>query len=179
MPVTASATSILSDLSESAFHEIVNADVRGTLDAGTSVLLREPENVPRWHDTLLGMKRSVEAQLTAKKGELAGQRAEYMGLGEAGRPLWAQAQASAEKWRQGAIRFKNGVEDKVAEAKHLLSTIARDQYIQQLRVERDTAIRDALRLRTAVAEHREHVIAAAETGEEQDDIDDLLWGVLD
>lgn len=179
MPAIASATSTLSDLSEVAFHEIVNADVRGTLDAGTSVLLRERENIPRWHDTLLGMKRSVEAQLTAKKGELAGQRAEYLGLGEPGRPLWAQAQASAERWRQGAIRFKNGVEDKIAEAKHLLGTIARDEYVNQLRLERDTAVRDALRLRTAVAEHREHVIAAAETGEEQDDIDDRLWSVLD
>lgn len=165
----------LSDLSETAFHEIVNADVRGTLDSQTSAMLREPENVPRWHDTLLDMKRSVEAQLTAKKGELAQQRAEYMVLGERGRPLWAQAQASAGKWKQGSIRFKNGVETKIAEAKRLLSTVARDEHVASLTRARDRAIKEALVLRTAIIEHRARVMA----DDDNEEIDDHLWSVLD
>jgi hypothetical protein len=171
----AHATSTLSDLSEQSFHDIVNADVRGTLDSETSKMLRQPENVARWHDTLLDMKRSVEAQLTAKKGELIAQRAEFMALGERGKPLLANAAAAAEKWRQGAIRFKNGVEAKIAEAKHLLSGPARDQYIRRLVDERQEVMRSNVKLLTAITQHR----AAVENGEEGDEVDDHLWSVLD
>lgn len=177
MPATVHATINLSDLSDTAFQEIVNADVRGTLDSETSKLLRLPEHAARWHDTLLIMKRSVEAQLTAKKGELASQHAEYLSLGGNGKTLWIQAYASAEKWRQGAIRFKNGVEEKVAEAKRLLSTEARDLYVKQLVDERNQAMKEAFRLRAAISDHRQAVTLADDTDTEE--IDDRLWSVLE
>lgn len=174
---TTTAYSIdLVSLSDEAFNEIVNADVRGTADEHTSHALRDPMVVGRWYDTLVSLKRSVEAQLTANRGEQAGKQAEFLRLGPSGKPMWLQSQAAADKWRQGAIRFKNGVEDRMAEAKRLRSTIERDSYIRILIQERDQAVKEAMRLRTAILEHK---TAVELDRDEPEDIDDRLWAAVD
>lgn len=164
----------LTSLTDEAFNEIVNADVRGTLDTDTSQALREPEVLSRWHDTLISMKRNVEAQLTTNKSEQSLRQAEFFALGAAGRVPWLQYRGNAEKWRQGAIRFKNGVEDRLAEAKRLRSTVNRDQYVTILITERDAAMAEVYRLRNAILEHK----AQVEREEDDEMTDDRLWSAV-
>lgn len=165
----------LTVLSDEAFNDIVNADVRGTVDKETSSALRDPAVLSRWYDTLLSLKRSVEAQLTANRGEQSTKQAEFLHLGAAGRPLWLQFRGQSEKWRQGAIRFKNGVEDRLAEAKRLRSTTDRDSYVSILIHERDAAMAEMYRLRTAILEHKN----AVEREEDDEEVDDRLWASIE
>jgi hypothetical protein len=166
----------LSDLSDDSFDDIVNQDTRGALDSVTSAALREPENLDRWYDMLLTLKRRVEAQLAANRGEQAAKQAEYLSLGDQGKMLWLRYKASNEKWRQGAIRFKNGLEDKLAEAKRLRSQASTETYPALVTKERDTAIKQVMRLRSAIVEHK---IATIHEQGDQDDIDGRLWDLAD
>lgn len=173
---TATYSLDLTSLSDEAFNEIVNADVRGTADEQTSLALRDPMVVDRWYDTLASLKRSVEAQLTANRGEQAAKQAEFLRMGPSGKAMWLQSRAAAEKWRQGAIRFKNGVEDRMAEARRLRSHLDQNSYVRILARERDNAVKETMRLRSAIVKHR----AAVELDQdEQDDIDERLWAVVE
>ncbi len=167
----------LSALSDEAFNQIVNQDVRGTLTSATSQLLRDPRVVERWYVHLVSLKRSVESQLCANRAELLQKQLDYVGLGAKGNPLWIEAQATAAKWRAGAVRFKNGVEDRLDEARTLRSKTRADSTITILIEERERAIRNLTNLRRSILEHREH---------DCDDrcvddcvADDQLWKVLD
>jgi hypothetical protein len=166
----------LNDLSDEAFDDIVNQDTRGALDSVTSAALREPEHLDRWYDMLLTLKRRVEAQLAANRGEQAAKQAEYLSLGDQGKVLWLRYKASNEKWRQGAIRFKNGLEDKLAEAKRLRMQASNESYPTILTRERDHALKKVVQLRSAIVEHK---LATVNEEGDQDDIDTRLWGLAD
>lgn len=165
----------LKDISYEAFDEIVNHDVRGTLDAETSKALREPENVERWYAMLLTTKRRVEVQLTANKADQADKQAEYLGMGESGKILWLRHKAQNERWRKQAIWFKNGVEDKITEVKMMRADVRNTKYTSYLAIERDDAVEQAIRLRSAIRQH--HLATVQEVGE-QDDIDNDLWHLV-
>ncbi len=166
----------LGDLSDEAFDDIVNQDTRGALDPVTSAALREPENIDRWYDMLLTLKRRVEAQLAANRGDQASKQAEFLSLGDQGKVLWLRYKASNEKWRQGAIRFKNGLEDKLAEAKRLRMQVSHESYPSILARERDSAIKRVVQLRSAIVQHK---LATVHEEDDQDQIDERLWDLAE
>lgn len=166
----------LTSLSNDSFDSIVNQDVRGSLDSSTSKLLRQPENLNRWYDTLLSIKRTVEAQLAASRAELIQKQVEFLPQGSSGKMLFLQERVTTERWRKGTIRFKNGVEDKLAEAKRLRAEHHKHTYVDVLVRDRDRAMREALRLRTAIVSHRQTV-----DGDEEQagNADEELWKAID
>lgn len=166
----------LQELSDEEFDEIVNQDVRGILDEETSVQLREPLNLERWHDMLLTLKRRVEVQLAANRGEQAAKQAEYLSLGSQGKVLWLRYKSQNERWRQGAIRFKNGVEDKLSEAKRTRSVSRSENFPSILIRERDGAIQQVMTLRNAIIQHR---IATVNEEGDQEELDSHLWDLAD
>lgn len=168
----------LLDLSDEAFNAMVNQDVRGTLNPDTSALLRDPAIADRWYETLISLKRSVEAQLSANRAEQVQKQAEYVALGEGGKVLWMQARAGAEKWRAGAVRFKNGVEDRLAEARKHRNEARANMHISVLIGERDQAFKEVKRLRAAILTHREHECGAS-CDDDRCIADDNLWEELD
>lgn len=165
----------LTKISLEEFEASVNADIRGTADPATSAMLRETENLNLWYDTLAKMKRAVEAQLTSSRSTLLTNQAELLGKGS--HDAWLEAKASTERWRQGAIRFKNGVEERLAEAKRLRMMENSNSFITSLVNDRDRAIAESVKLREAIEAHRTAVLAE-DLDEDPEMIDDRLWSVL-
>lgn len=164
----------LTDLADDAFISIVNQDVRGSLNPEISQLLRDPAIADRWYDALLGLKRSVESQLSASKAEKSQKIAEFNILGNDG---WLQARVQTDKWRAGAVRFKNGVEDRLSEAKRFREEAHKTLDITVVVAERDNALREVRRLRSGIIKHRDH-----ECDSSCDDNcigDEELWSLLD
>lgn len=162
----------LTEISNEEFDEMVNQDVRGTLDSSRSEALRQPENIERWYNMLLTTKRRVEVQLTANRAGQAEKQAEFLNRGEEGKILWLRYRAQNETWRKQAIWFKNGVEDRISEVKLLRSDVRSDRYTTHVAAERDTALEQVIELRTAI---RRHQLATVEEKGDQEEIDYDLW----
>lgn len=156
-------TDILSHLGNDDFRNLVAEDVRGRVDIKTSKLLRTPLYLQKWHDCLLTIKRNVEHQLASDKAERYSKRLEFTRKGNEGKIAWLQYVAERERWRANNIFFKNGVENKLAEAKNLLN-------------DTDSARERISELQGAIRAHKHTV----ETGNDDAayDADEILWGIL-
>lgn len=175
--MTVSGQVKLSELPDDAFNSIVNQDVRGTLSNELSEMLRDPALAERWYDSLQVLKRSVESQLSANKAERAQKIAEYDILGPGGTAMWVQARVSTEKWRSGAVRFKNGVEDRLTEARRSRNQSRADMLLSIVITERNEALTEVRKLRTAIIGHREHTCDSECI--EECIADEQLWTVLE
>ena len=144
-------------LMDRQFKETVNSDIRETISKTEAEQLRQPENLETWIIVLKSMKRSVDLQLSANKHERLERYAE-IGSDET---EWLKYRIENEKWRYNAIRFRDGVENRLAEANFL--------YGQQ-----DSNIRYIQTLETAIRTHRKAVLE--DTAD--DSTDDTLWEVL-
>ena len=92
----------------------VNDDIRDCSETAVRAALRSPDNIERWMLTLKKMKRDTESQLTADRAERSEERVKHL---EVGNQLgWLRYLAKRDRWRADAIRFKNGVENKLDEA---------------------------------------------------------------
>lgn len=151
-------------LGNDEFRNLVGEDVRGKIDIKTSKLLRTPMFLRRWHDTLLQLKRNVEFQLASDKAERYSKRIEFSKQGAQGRDAYLKYVAERERWRSNNIFFKNGVENKIAEAKRLLE----DHDVLKGRV---SELQQAIRAHKHIVEHG--------TDAEAFDADESLWRVLD
>jgi hypothetical protein len=156
---------VLSTLSDEDFEDLVNQDVRGQLDREISLQLREPENVYRWYNSLNSLKKSVEAQFVVKKAELSEQRLENPTEDE-----WLRTVAEHERWKAGAVRFKTGVEKRIAEAKQLRIAISKDEVMGRISSDLHEARGKAELYRQAILAHR--------SAEDADQADDQLYSIL-
>lgn len=98
----------LLSVSPSEFNAMVDADLRGASEAS----LRDPRVLERWYLSLVGMKKSVEHQLGAKKAEHKAERFERGSLDPA-------LEARYYRWVAASMRFKSTVELALAEARYL------------------------------------------------------------
>lgn len=154
----------LDNLNNDDFRNLVGEDVRGNVDVRTSKLLRTPVFLRRWHDVLCQIKRNVEFQLASDKAERYSKRLKFLQEGAAGKQKYLSYLAERERWRANNIFFKNGVENKIAEAKRLL---ANEEVLKQRVGELQAAIRS----------HRHIVEHGSDT--EAFEADELLWKVLE
>lgn len=177
----------MTTISDETFDAYVNDDVRGYIinpedpehkerlpvPEEVTQLLRSPEHVVRWHNALLGHKSSVEAQLSNGKAERANMAALCWRKGAAGKQEWLDYVAKQEKWRAGALRFRNGVDVKLTEAKQLMRSLDVNVVVEEIAAERNEAIRRVVELETAILTHQSAVDAA----DEDDAItaDEDLW----
>jgi hypothetical protein len=141
-----------------------------------SQALRDPKNAGRWHRTLCQMKRNIEVQFTYKAAEKSQKQAECLRQGPAGLVKYKQFEADMEKWKSGAQRFLNGLEDKIAESKEIIKTTDRDVYITIITEERNQIMGEVVKLRTAIQKHKEQVTSAEEPDEA---IDEELWALAE
>jgi hypothetical protein len=143
--------------SDEEFRAVVDADVRGKSEEDIQHALRsDPHLIRRWYDTLLSMKASVEGQLSAKAAEAKAEKLESLVADK--RRDGLVAQASYERWRSGALRFRSGLESTILEARRHLDD------------------HEAEVFRTAILAHRNH-----NCGPECDDTciaDARLWKLV-
>jgi len=118
------------------------------------------------------MKLNLEYQFSTNRAERAAKYAVLRGNDDA----WATYYAESEKWRQGALKFKNGVERRLSECKRLLAEQDRNNNIAYIARERDVAIREATYYRGAIQEHRDADVEDENAAEE---VDERLWSSLD
>lgn len=147
--------------------------------------LRTPELIDRWYTVLMMMSRSVDGQLAAldedHQAEKADLRMELPPEDRDGNPKWEEPKVAYARARAGKLRFKTGLDEWVIEARHLRDQFRYATYdqivINQVVIEeRNHYAGEAQRLRDAVREHHEALLA-------DDDIDpspadEKLWTVL-
>lgn len=164
------------ELSDGAFLDLVSQDVKGKLDLETAAALRTPENVDRWHDALVSTLRSINAQLAANHSDQIALAAEFSGMGARGRKTWLATKAELLKKRKGIVRVKNGVEDRLAEAKRVRAKYRAKSHITTVVSERNHALKEINALRQAILAHR----AAVDGVDEPDGAaDEALWSLVD
>jgi len=107
------------------FHGVVNDDVRSQTDPETAEALRSPEVFDRWWSTLLGMSKSIDGQLGARREEFLSQVIE---LKEQIRTTPSETEVSVletrlskisanyHRGRAGSLRFKSGLDVWLVEA---------------------------------------------------------------
>jgi hypothetical protein len=171
MELTPAETALLK-MGPEAFNEVVNNDIRGEVAEDVAAALRGVL-VDRWYNTLVAMKRNSEAQFSNARFEIAKKRHECLngqdknlGMSEFNTYMTQKA-----RWRTGALRFKNGVEDKIAEAKMIRRARATD-----LHRERDYLITRLATLSNAIKTHQDAVL---EDPLDTETADENLWMTLD
>lgn len=162
-----------SQMDDDAFNQIVNSDIREVATQEQTDWLREPENLQRWYDSLLTMKRNLEYQFSTNRSDRAGKYAEFYSHAN-GEQLWAEWLADNEKWRVGALKFHKGVERRLHEAHVHLSGLRRAQNAQWVAHERDLSLREVARLRSAILAHKDSI-----DDDDATEYDDVLWAVVD
>jgi hypothetical protein len=172
-------TETLRTMDDESFRSLVNDEIRGNAEPEVTKLLRSPELVDRWYNALQIMQKSVEGQLAAKKAEAKSKKTELTRQAN-GRQKWLQYNKSANIWRAGALRFKSGLEMALFEADQLRYQINGVDKAKQAIGERNVAIAEAERLKSAIRAHRTHVLG--QCPEECDGdycvADEDLWAVL-
>jgi len=103
--------------SEEDFRRVVDEEVRGCLKQETCTALRSPPLLNRWYLALISMKKNVESQLGSKRSDLIKIRPELTP------EEYEQRLVEFHRWRAGAIRFKNGVEDRLLEVRARRQTL--------------------------------------------------------
>ena len=141
------------------FNKVVNDDLRDKADEDLSLELRQPENLDRWLDSLLRLKRSTESQLAARKAARAETYRDYA-RGRFTDDEWNNWVAEYENWRAGVIRVKNSTEDRISEVKRL----RRAMFPQ-------AASEEVVRLRNAILAHQDSDL--------DEEADKRLWSAVD
>lgn len=148
-------TEQLSGLDDEDFEDLVKDDARSRTSPEVADALRSPILARRWYLALRKMLMSVEGQLAAMTAE---NTAKVQRLYAARQPRQAMIeQADFAAWRANSLRFKNGVDMRLLEARELLR-------------EHDSLDRVAV-LERAIARHRDAADEASEA-------DLRLWSVI-
>lgn len=143
------------------FRSICENDVRvatGKEDPGDPVLakaLRTPPVIQRYYRLLSVLQRSAEGQLAARRASHAARMAKLRAHGTKGEK-YQEALAEHETWRAGALRFKTGVEERMAELGGILRDIDAEFFADRLKEERNQALLRTVVLEDAIRRHRAH-----------------------
>lgn len=152
-------TEVVYELDDVRFLKLVNADIRGEASESEAEALRSTDIFDRWYAALLELSRSCETQLGDDRALRSERRVECLTMGEAGKIEWAKFLAERDRWRASIIRFKNGIENKITEAKNIRRAGSTNQ--------------EAAVLIEAIAAHRANV------DEDGEAADDELYKVLE
>lgn len=157
----------LQTVSDDTFRSIVDEAVRGHSEdpniRSMRAKLTEPQVVDRTHLALVGMKKSVEGQLAARRADYVKERS----LHRSNPTLLRESEERYQAWRAGALRFKSGVEDFMLSVRGKREKPPDNYYLAYST------------LRQAITQHRATVEAAIKDGLDTESADDALWAVLD
>lgn len=114
-------------MKRSAFHVRVADESSGKLDADFCRYLREPDNLNKWHSALVDLRQDIEQQVTERRVKLDDEHTRCLALGDPGKLIYFEIKNEFEKWRQGAGRFKGGLDQRLREVKTLRRERAESQ----------------------------------------------------
>lgn len=108
-------------MTDTEFLALVNADARGNADEAQSALLRSPENLDRWRQTLITIIRDVEDAHVVRRARLEEAQAITF-LGQMSADELAELRQETASWRARVRRFQRSITDRVRECNVLLDT---------------------------------------------------------
>lgn len=182
-------------INDDEFRVVCEQDIklgRENPDHRTYLALRRPPVLQRFYRMLSQMQRSVEGQLAASRAEMRSRtarlRAKQRGI-ETGAFVpdpddtfdyeteYQEALARHQNWRAGALRFKTGCEERMAEIAGELRQADLEFFADRVKEERNEALVRVTELENAIRVHREHTC-----GDDCDYptciADDELWGLV-
>ena len=136
----------------SEFEQLVQDDIRSQLSDEDRYALIE-ENPQEWYQTLQGIIRRIDAQLSNHKAERARIRRNYDDI-----------LAKKLEWRSSAIGFRTLAEKRLAEAKRIL-----DEQEEPLEI---------VRLQDAIKHHR-RAVESDLPSIEAERVDQELWSTVE
>lgn len=135
--------------------ELVNLDIRDEATSAQKAVLEQ--NRVEWRNILLTMKRDSEFQLASSRAESAEKRIELSD------EAFEAYEATRLRWKANNLRFKNGIENKLAQ----LNDISHETFVKQRH--------EIHHLRQAILTHRESVL---DNPDDSERYDDELWSIL-
>lgn len=99
-------------------QEITNDDVRGHASEDEHDWLRSKDNVRKWREALVSIKKDIESQFAFKRSELSEFQQECHKSGD--KKAYFEKKSDYAKWRAAAIRYKQSVEACLTESKGLI-----------------------------------------------------------
>lgn len=167
-------------MSREEFAGVVDQEVRGRAPRDLAQALRSPEVADRWYQQLVTMKKSAEAQLAAKSADDKEQRITLTLVArefpEKSKEMLRRAdevRAQYLKWRAGVLRFRSGVEERLAEAswrRRMSTSLIPSALID----ERNQLLSQVSALTAAIKAHK----ASMADLEEADEADEALWRTI-
>lgn len=154
-------------LTPDAFEDVVDKEVRGQVDGETARSIRDPRLSERSYYVLTTMKKNVESQLAARRLDVARIN---------GQPGYNEALTDFHRWKAGAVRFKNGVENRLMQIRAMRGTVFPDGDI--IKWERNVALGANQRMIEAILKHRDTVLKEFDA-DDVDDTDRELWKVIE
>lgn len=98
--------------------ELVAMEAKGQAHEGVSMYLRDPENVERWYQTLVEIKKNVQVQFASLKAQIDEAREEGFATGN--REAFFKKKADIEKKRRNINMFSTSIDKRLSEAKRLV-----------------------------------------------------------
>lgn len=179
----------LKDLNNNELRAAVDDYIRGRVshrlgdrdaDSGSPEILdqlrQSPEVLDRWYYTLIELKRSVESQLAARRADTDAKQSHLLSRSDTrSKNEWLTVKGDFETWRGGALRFKNGVETALLEAKSLRGQSGVDSAL----ADRDRYIHKVQVLLEAIRKHQDHDCNQTDCPDDRCLGDEELWGTLE
>lgn len=119
--------STLLEIDDKQFESLVDLDVKGKLGPEIAAKFKDPRVAARWYNTLVGMKRTAEGVIHARRVEARSTRRELIMRagqvqqeGECNRLLREaeKLQLDFEKWQVNTIRFLTSLEERLTYARY-------------------------------------------------------------
>lgn len=171
----------IAELNDEDFRDLVDRDLRRENTDAEAAALRSPALVDRWYSVLVGMLKSVDGQLAAKKEDFEAHKARIkaqfveaeQALAEARikrdnarihaaearnrtlRQEWASITEKYSRSRAATLRFKSGLEETMVEARAIRDKVQNRLYEHVVAQERNHYAERVQTLEKAIAEARD------------------------
>lgn len=164
----------LTAVDDDKFVELVNRDIREQASDEEYEALRHEDVLQRWYDTLISSKRDLEYQFSMNRANRAAMKVRLLTVEEGSHTdpaqlehdhRWLKYLAENESWRIGALKFYRGVERRLGECSHLLSTANRKRSHADCKY------------RQAIEWHKTAILNTEE--DDTSTLDDRLWATID
>lgn len=161
----------LAEMDQEHYATLVDDEIRGKAPASAAAELRRPENLDRWYAQLVTIKQSVESQLGVKRSEIKRTVLDAEARGTAA----TEEKSKYEGWRISVLRFKSGVESRLAEVNHLRRQALGETGPDRTEQERNRYGQQVSLLRKAIKEHHDRSVS---DDLEPTDFDVELWATI-
>ncbi|MEL6346809.1 MAG: hypothetical protein AAFV53_27095 [Myxococcota bacterium] len=105
----------LAALDDEALYELVSLEARGEVSAPVAAMLREPDNLRRWHASLKRIMQEIQHQYVTRKPVKPVER-----VSPDEWTAYRRQEAAYSRWKRKVESFKKSVAQRLTECKRLL-----------------------------------------------------------